>query len=168
MLAKLGAEFSLDLLEVQRRKVGTRPAVDSGLVPDDLGAEGLWEAADWLAEVALEELDDGRGEVEGIGPLEDFLLRELVGGHPLGKVANNLRRGRDLDDVAALYLLHVNDWTGKGCGAATHEIVGLDVLPLDLRPLGTETELRGLELHNDNERNGNLALRIWLTIKLVY
>ena len=157
MLAILGAKLSLDLLEVQRRKVGTWPAVDSGLVPDDLGAEGLWEAADWLAEVALEELDDGRREVEGIGPLEDFLLRELVGRHPLGKVANNLRRGRDLDDVAALYLFRVNDWTGKGCGAATHEIVGLDVLPLDLRPLGTETELRGLELHNHDERQRNLA-----------
>ena len=168
MLAKLGAEFSLDLLEVQRRKVGTRPAVDSGLVPDDLGAEGLWEPSDWLAEVALEELDDGRGEVEGVGPLEDFLLRELVGSHPLGEVANNLRGGRDLDDVAALYLFHVNDWTGKGCGAATHEIVGLDVLPLDLRLLGAQTKLRGLELHDHDERKRNLASLAELTIKLVY
>ena len=90
MLAKLGAEFSLDLLEVQRRKVGTRPAVDSGLVPDDLGAEGLWEPADWLAEVALEELDNGRGEVELLRALEHVVLGQVVVRHELCEVADNL------------------------------------------------------------------------------
>ena len=106
MLAILGAKLSLDLLEVQRRKIGTWPAVDSGLVPDDLGAEGLWEAADGLAEVALEELDDGGGEVECIGTLEDILLCDLVGCHPLREVTDHLRRRRDLDDVTALDTLH--------------------------------------------------------------
>ena len=168
MLAELAPELSLERLEVDRLHVRARTAIDAGLVTDDLAPEGLREATDGLAEVALEELDDGSGEVETFGVGEHVLLRERVGSHPLGKVTNNLRRGRDLDDVAALYLFHVNDWTGKGCGAATHEIVGLDVLPLDLRPLGAQTELRGLELHDHDEQKRNLASLTWLTIKLVY
>ena len=102
MLAKLGAEFSLDLLEVQRRKVGTRPAVNSGLVPDDLGAEGLWEPADWLAEVALEELDDRRGEVQLVRALEHVLLRDAVLDHPLRKVTDDFGRWRDLKPYSAV------------------------------------------------------------------
>ena len=74
VLSVFASELRLDLLEVQWSKARTGPAVDSGLVPDDLGAEGLWETADWLAEVALEELDDGRREVELLGAVENVLL----------------------------------------------------------------------------------------------
>ena len=91
MLAKLGAEFSLDLLEVERRHARARPAVDARLVADDLAAQRLGEAADGLAEVALEELDDRRREVELVGALEHVLLRDTVLDHPLGEVADDLR-----------------------------------------------------------------------------
>ena len=69
-------------------------------------SQRLWEAAGRLTELTLEELDDGGGEVECIGTLEYILLRDLVGGHPLREVADNLRRRRDLDDVTALDTLH--------------------------------------------------------------
>ena len=75
MLAKLGAQLRLCLLEVNRCQVRAWPAIDLGLVPDDLGPEWLGEASDGLTKVALEELDDRRGEVELVRALEHLLLR---------------------------------------------------------------------------------------------
>ena len=91
MLAILGTKFSLDLLDVQGREASTRATLNSGLVSDDLCAQRLGEASDWLSKITLEELHDGGWEVKRIGPCKDVLLRELVGGHPLGEVTDNLR-----------------------------------------------------------------------------
>ena len=63
MLAELAAKLGFDLFELDGREAGTGPALDLRLVADDLAAKRLGEAADGLAEVALEELDDGRREV---------------------------------------------------------------------------------------------------------
>jgi len=52
--------------------------------------------------VTLEELDDGLGEIELVGSVENVLLRELVRDHELGEVSYNLRRGSDLDDISTL------------------------------------------------------------------
>ena len=132
MLAVLGTEFSLDLLKVQRLETGTGPTVDSRLVPDNLASQRFREATDWLAEVALEELDNGRGEVELLRALEHVVLGQVVVRHELREVADDLGRRRDLDDVAA-------------------ELVRLDVLLLDLGPLRAETELLGLELYTHKD-----------------
>ena len=56
MLAEFATELSLNLLEVNRCKAGTRPAVDSRLVADDLATKGFWEATNGLSKVTLEEL----------------------------------------------------------------------------------------------------------------
>lgn len=56
VLAELATELGLDLLEFNGCKASTGSAVNSGLVADDLGAKGLWEATDGLAKVTLEEL----------------------------------------------------------------------------------------------------------------
>ena len=96
VLAKLAAQLRLRLLEVNRWQVGAWPAIDPGLVPDDLRPEWLREASDGLTKVPLEELDDRRGEVELVRALEHLFLRELVGYHPLREVTDDLRRGSDL------------------------------------------------------------------------
>ena len=74
MLAELGTELRLDLLEIERLEARARSTVDPGLVPDDLRPQRLREPADGLTEVSLEELDDGRGEVELLGALDDVFL----------------------------------------------------------------------------------------------
>ena len=128
MLAELAPELSLERLEVDRLHVRARATIDARLITDDLAPERFREATDWLAEVALEELDNGRGEVELLRALEHVVLGQVVVRHELREVADDLGRGRDLDDVAA-------------------ELVRLDVLLLDLGPLRTEPELLGLELY---------------------
>lgn len=102
MLAELATEFSLDLLELDGRQVDTRPAIDLRLVADDLATKRLREATNWLTEIALEELDDRRREVQLVRAFQNILLRNTILHHPLRKVANNLGRGGDLDDVSAL------------------------------------------------------------------
>ena len=74
MLAELGAQVGLDLLEVERLERNTWATVDTRQITDDVRAEWLGEAADWLAKVTLEELDDRRGEIECWGFLEYVLL----------------------------------------------------------------------------------------------
>lgn len=96
MLAELAAKISFDFLEVQWLQAGARSAVDALLIPDDLSAQGLGEAANRLPEVTLEELHHRRREVKPVRPLQDVLLRELIGCHPLGEVADHLGGGRDL------------------------------------------------------------------------
>ena len=65
-------------------------------------AKRLREAADGLAEVALEEFDDRDGEVERLGLVDDVLPRQLVRDEELGEIADDLGRRRDLDDIATL------------------------------------------------------------------
>eukprot|EP00961_Rhodomonas_salina_P229765 3105103-Rhodomonas_salina.1 len=53
-----------------------------------------------LAELALEELNYPRREVELAGLLNQLLGRHLIGNHELREVTDDLGGGRDLDDVA--------------------------------------------------------------------
>lgn len=120
--------------------------------PDDLAPQRLRESTVRLSEVTLEELDDGLGEIELVGSVDDVLLRELVRDHELGEVSYDLRRGSDLDDVSTLKTsrkkrkVSANRRLTSTRRTKTHELVGLDVLLLDLGPLGSESELRSLEL----------------------
>lgn len=99
---KFAPQLCLDLLEVQGLHGGARTSIDSGFIPDNLGAERLWEASHRLSEVALEELDNGRREIELISTSEDIRLGERVRCHPLGEITNDLRRRRNFDDVTTL------------------------------------------------------------------
>ena len=96
MLAEFAAELCLDLLELDRCKTGTRPPVNLGLVTNDLATKWLWETSDGLTKVALEELDNRGREVKLVSAIQNVLLREVVLDHPLRKVSDDLRRGRDL------------------------------------------------------------------------
>lgn len=119
-------ELLTNVREGVRLHVLAGTVVDALLIADDLGAEGLREATDGLTEVTLEELDDGRREVELAGLLEDVLFAQFVRNDELSKVADDLGGGSDLDDVAA-------------------EVVCLDVRLDDLLPLSGEAELLRLE-----------------------
>ena len=78
MLAKLGTEVCLDLLEVQRLKARTWPAVNPRLVPDYFASQRLRESSNWLTKVSLEELDDRGREVKLFGACKNVLLGQLV------------------------------------------------------------------------------------------
>lgn len=99
---ELRAQLGLDLLEVERLHGLSGSSVNAWLVTDDLSAQRLGEAADRLTEEALEELDDGGGEVELVCPVHNVFLGEFVRDHELCEVADDLRRRRDLDEVATL------------------------------------------------------------------
>lgn len=103
VLAKLASELALDFLEIEGLQARPGSAINPGLVSDDLGAQRLWETADRLTKISLEELHDGGREVKSFSALKDILLGEPVGHHPLCEVADNFGRWRDLDDVSALY-----------------------------------------------------------------
>ena len=90
VLSVFASELRLDLLEVQWSKARTGPAVDSGLVPNDLATEGFREATNRLSEVTLEELNDRRGEVQLICTGDNVVFGDVVLGHPLSKVTNDL------------------------------------------------------------------------------
>lgn len=138
--AVLLSELGLDFGEVERLHAQTGSRVDSLLVPDDLRSQGFGESLVRLSEVSLEELDNGRGEVELGRSVEDVLFGEVVRDHELGKVTDDLRGRSDLDDVST-------------------ELVRLDVLLLDLDPLGTKTKLRSLELQVGVLSTGHLVVK---------
>lgn len=104
VLSKLAAEFGLDLLKVKRLHRSTWTAVNARLVPNDLGAQRLWEASYRLSEIALEEFYNRGREIQLRSTIKNIFFREGVGSHPLGKVANNLRGRRDFDNVSALMM----------------------------------------------------------------
>ena len=112
MLSKATAQFLFDLLEVKGFHRGTRSSINARLITDDFGAERLREATNRLSKIALEELDNRRGEVKFLSAVLNILRREIVRGHPLGKVTNNLGRRSDFNDIAT-------------------EVVGLNILLLD-------------------------------------
>lgn len=121
MLAELGAELSLDLLEVKGFKACAGTTVDSRLVPNDVAAERLGESSHRLAKVALEELNNRGGEVEFLSPSNDVLLGQLVGCHPLCEVTNNLRRRRDLQGWCQYGVRHSGDvWDLNDVAALKH------------------------------------------------
>jgi hypothetical protein len=78
-----------------------------------------------LTQVTLEELDDRFREVELVGSLRDIVLRQIVAGHELSQITDDLGTGGNLDDITA-------------------ELVGESVVLLDLVPVRSETELGGL------------------------
>lgn len=120
-------QFRLDLFELQWLHVDTWSTVDTFLASDNVASERFGESTIRLPEVSLEEFHDGRWEIE-FGSLVDYvLLREIVGNHELSEITDDLGRRGDFDDVST-------------------ESVGFNVLFLDIDPLGTESELRSLEL----------------------
>ena len=96
VLAKLAAKFGLNRFEVQRLHTSSGTTVNSRLVTDNVRAQRLRESSNRLSEVTLEELDNGRREVELLSPLNHLLLGQRVRGHPLCKVTNDFRRWCDL------------------------------------------------------------------------
>jgi len=102
MLAKLGPQFCFNLLEIKRLHRRTRSSIDPRLVPDNLRTQRLRETSDRLTQVALEELDYGRREIEFRGTSEDISFGERVGSHPLGEITDDFGGGSYFDDVTAL------------------------------------------------------------------
>lgn len=128
----------------------------------------LWEATIWLTQLALEELDNRLREVKVFCAVEDILLDERIGGHPLGKVAYYLGRGYDFDDIAGPYerSRRIEEINEHEPGA--YQLVRLDVLLPDLRPLSAQTQLRGLELPTIPQCPRHHTLCESLTMRLVY
>ena len=90
MLSELTSQLCLDFPEIQWLEGNPRTTVDPRFVPDDMGPKGLGEPACRLAEITLEELHNRRGEIQLFGSIEDVLLREGVGSHPLSEVSDDL------------------------------------------------------------------------------
>lgn len=84
------------------------------------------------------ELNNGRGEIKGAGALDNVVLAQAVADHELSEITHNLGRRSDLDDVTA-------------------ELVGIDVSPLDVGPLRSETQRGGLEEQVGELTTGNLS-----------
>ena len=144
MFSELGTEIGLHLSEVHRRERSTGAPINLRFASDDMRPKRFWETAIWLTQLALEELDDRLWEVEVLCAVEDILFAERVGGHPLRKVAYCLGRGCDFDDIAAL-----SERSSRIEGVNkpdAYQLVRLDILFLDLRPLSAQTQLRRLEL----------------------
>jgi hypothetical protein len=74
VLPKFTPQLSLDFLEVEGLHCRARTAIYPWFIPNDLGAKWLWESADRLAQVSLEELDYGGREVKLIGACKDISL----------------------------------------------------------------------------------------------
>ena len=87
MLPELGAKIGFHLPEVHRRESSTGASIDLRFASDNMCPKRFWEAAIWLAQLALEVLDNRLREVEVLCAVENLLLAERIGGHPLGKVA---------------------------------------------------------------------------------
>src|SRR5262245_18501818 len=69
-------------------------------VLEDLALQRVREAAIWLAEVAAEELDNRLRKRDLLRWIEHRRAREPCGHHHQREIADHLRSGRDLDDVA--------------------------------------------------------------------
>jgi hypothetical protein len=102
MLSKFAPQVGLDLLEVQRCQGGSRTTIDPRLVSNDPSPQGLRETTVGLPQIALEEVNYRRREVELVCAFEDLSFGKRVLCHPLGKVSDDLGRWRDFDDIAAL------------------------------------------------------------------
>jgi hypothetical protein len=74
VLPKFTPQLSLDFLEVKWLHGRAWTTIYPWLIPNDLGAKWLWESADRLPQVSLEELDYGGWEVKLIGAFKDISL----------------------------------------------------------------------------------------------
>lgn len=90
VLPKFAPQFRLDLLEVKRLHSSTWTSINSRLISNDFCAQWLWETPNRLSKVTLEELNNGRWEVELFSACQNIFFRERVGCHPLRKVPNDL------------------------------------------------------------------------------
>ena len=102
MLAKLGAQLRLDLLEIKWLHGSTRPPINAWFVTNNFGAQGFREPSDWLSEVTLEELNDGGWEIELLGAVYDILLRQFVRNHELGEIADHFGGGGYFNNISTL------------------------------------------------------------------
>ena len=135
-------ELRARVREVERLQREAGPFVELAAATQGAAAQRLREPAVRLAHQPLEELEHRLGKVELLGLVDDVLLAQLVGDHELREVADDLGRGRDLDDVA-------------------EQVVGLLVGLLGRGPLGAEPQLRGLE-----DEVGELAPRDLVLVDL--
>lgn len=74
VLPKFAPQIGLNLLDVQGSHASSRTPVDPWFVPDNIGPQRFREATNGLSQIALEELNDRRREVELICTLEDLGL----------------------------------------------------------------------------------------------
>jgi hypothetical protein len=102
MLAKSAPQVYFNLLEVQRSKARSGTSIDPWLISDDLTPQRFREATKGLPKIALEEVDDRRGEVQLPRTFEDIGLGQRILCHPLSEVSDHLGRRRNFDDIAAL------------------------------------------------------------------
>lgn len=87
MFPELGTKIGLHLSEVHRWERSTGASIDLRFVSDNVRPKRFWEAAIWLTQLALEELDNRLWEVKVLCAVENILFAERIGGHPLRKVA---------------------------------------------------------------------------------
>ena len=114
--------FHLDFFKVDILRLAFEVRLLSA--QDDL-LEFFREAAIRDAELAVEEVDNGLREVEGISLFIDILLGQMVLYHEECHIADNLGGRGDLDDIAEHH-------------------IDLRIHAADLRPLGSETDSRRL------------------------
>ena len=114
--------FHLDFFKVDILRLAFEVRLLSA--QDDL-LEFFREAAIRDAELAVEEVDNGLREVEGISLFIDILLGQMVLYHEEGHIADDLGGRGDLDDIAEHH-------------------IDLRIHAADFRPLGSETDSRCL------------------------
>ena len=132
-------QLRLQGVEVEGVHVGARPVVDPGQVLQHVAPERLGESAVRLSDLSLQELDDGVGEGQLGGLVQDVLLAQLVLGHVLSQIAHDLGTGRHLDDVP-------------------QDLVGVAITPLDVLELITQSQAVRLELQVGVLAAGDLVL----------
>ena len=140
VLSELLPQLGLQFLEVKRLHVETGSGVNPRSVTDDLGPKRLGESAWRLSQVTLEELDDRFGEVELVSPFGHLFHSELVTGHELSQVTDDLGARSDLDDVST-------------------ELVGESIVLLDLVPVGSQSKLSSLKEQVGELTSGHLVLK---------
>jgi hypothetical protein len=92
MFPELAPQLRFYFFEIKGLHSRAWAAVYSGLIPDNVRAQRLWETSHRLSKIPLEEFDDRCREVQLLGTFNDVFFRELVGCHPLCEVTDNFGR----------------------------------------------------------------------------
>ena len=101
----LPSSWRTHLLEVILRQLGARSPLEGGAsvcerpALEAIGAERLRETAGRLSDGALEVFDDGGGQRQALGVVDDLLRGETLRDDELGEIADNLGGGRHLPTV---------------------------------------------------------------------